>query len=151
MSETDLVGLRDALVEAMGEHLEFLRSMPLMAQSGDVVLTHAGVARGDGEALGNHRRCSGGTRLRTRLARAGQTGGAWALRRRGSVDRPGRICVDTGAYYSGRLTAVRLDEGVEFLSVTNKGSGPMMRGLFSVAFPSRAFSDWRRIGRAGGR
>jgi serine/threonine protein phosphatase 1 len=34
-----------------------------------------------------------------------------------AVDRPGRICVDTGAYYSGRLTAVRLDEDVEFLSV----------------------------------
>jgi serine/threonine protein phosphatase 1 len=32
LSETDLVGLRDALVEAMGEHLDFLRSMPLMAQ-----------------------------------------------------------------------------------------------------------------------
>jgi len=27
--------------------------------------------------------------------------------------------VDTGAYYSGRLTAVRLDDGVGFVSVRN--------------------------------
>jgi serine/threonine protein phosphatase 1 len=28
----------------------------------------------------------------------------------------GRICVDTGAFYSGRLTAVRLDAGEAFLT-----------------------------------
>ncbi len=38
------------------------------------------------------------------------------------VSRPGRVCVDTGAYYSGVLTAVRLDEGEAFLS-----TGPAAR------------------------
>jgi serine/threonine protein phosphatase 1 len=118
LSEPDLVDLRDALVEAMGDHLAFLRGLPVMAQSGDVVLTHAGVARDDGEALGNHRAMLWGDTSSDpdwpapgKLVVHGHYDGANA------VDRPGRICVDTGAYYSGRLTAVRLDEDVEFLSV----------------------------------
>lgn len=120
LSETDLVGIRDRLADAMGEHLEFLRGLPLMAQSGDVVLTHAGVARGDGEALGNHRAMLWGDTSSDpdwpapgKLVVHGHYDGA------DPVDRPGRICVDTGAYYSGRLTAVRLDEGVEFMTVTS--------------------------------
>jgi serine/threonine protein phosphatase 1 len=76
-------------VEAMGDHLEFLRSLPLMAQSGDVVLTHAGVARGDGEALGNHRAMLwGDTSSDPDWPAPGQTGGAWALRRRESRGPP---------------------------------------------------------------
>jgi len=35
------------------------------------------------------------------------------------ISTRGRICVDTGAYYSGVLTAVRLDAGEAFLSVSS--------------------------------
>jgi len=31
------------------------------------------------------------------------------------VNRPGRICIDTGAYYSGVLTSARIDTEVTFL------------------------------------
>lgn len=37
--------------------------------------------------------------------------------------RPGRICVDTGAYYSGILSAVRLDGGDEIISVRGTPGG----------------------------
>jgi serine/threonine protein phosphatase 1 len=124
MSETDLVSLRDQLVEALGEHLEFLRELPLMARSGDVVFTHAGVGEGDGEALANQQAMLWGDRgadpdwpAPGKLVVHGHYDDVDA------VDRPGRICVDTGAYYSGRLTAVRIDDGTEFLTVTNKGAG----------------------------
>lgn len=123
LTEVDLVTLRNALAEALGEHLEFLRNMPVMAKSGDVVFTHAGVARGDGEGLTNHRAMLWGD---------GSADPDWPAPGKlvvhghyddaGPVDRPGRICVDTGAYYSGRLTAVRLDEGVGFMSVTSAGA-----------------------------
>jgi serine/threonine protein phosphatase 1 len=32
------------------------------------------------------------------------------------VSEAGRICVDTGAYYTGQLTAVRLDRDEAFLT-----------------------------------
>jgi diadenosine tetraphosphatase ApaH/serine/threonine PP2A family protein phosphatase len=35
------------------------------------------------------------------------------------VETPTRICVDTGAYYTGRLTAVRLDAETGYLHVTS--------------------------------
>lgn len=119
LSETDLVSLRDDLVEAMGDHLEFLRGLPLMAKSGDVVFSHAGVAQGDAEGTLNQMALLWGDP---------SADATWPAPGKlvvhghyddvDPVDRPGRICVDTGAYYSGRLTAVRLDDGVGFLSVT---------------------------------
>jgi serine/threonine protein phosphatase 1 len=120
LTDLDLVGIRDALAEAMGEHLEFLRSLPLMAQSGDVVFTHAGLGHGDGDALGNHHAMLwGDTASDPDWPAPGKLVVHGHYDDMEPVDRAGRICVDTGAYYSGRLTAVRLDESVEFLSVTN--------------------------------
>ena len=55
LTDLDLVAIRDGLVEAMGESTSnSCSSLPLMAQSGEAVFTHAGVGKGDGDALGNH-------------------------------------------------------------------------------------------------
>jgi serine/threonine protein phosphatase 1 len=91
-----------------------------MAQSGDAVFTHAGVGKDDGDDLGNQQAMLWGDTSSDpdwpapgKLVVHGHYDGMEP------VDRPGRICVDTGAYYSGRLTAVRLDDGVGFVSVRN--------------------------------
>jgi serine/threonine protein phosphatase 1 len=117
-SDDDLIGLRDALAGAMGEHLDFLRTLPCHATSGDVVFTHAGLAPGDADALRDtramlwgHHGSEGDWPAPGKLLVHGHYDAA------DPVDRPGRICVDTGAYYSGRLTAVRLDDRCSFLSV----------------------------------
>lgn len=117
-TDDDLLDLGDALERAMGPHLDFLKSLPFHARSGDVIFTHAGLAPGDAETLGN---------LRAMLWGHASSDTDWPAPGRlvvhghyddaAPVDRPGRICVDTGAYYSGTLTAVRLDEGVNFLTV----------------------------------
>lgn len=118
LTDADLVALRDALVDAMGEHLEFIRAMPIMDRSGDTVFTHAGVARGDGDALTDQRAMLwGDTSSDPDWPAPGKLVVHGHYDDADPVDRPGRICVDTGAYYSGRLTAVRLDADVAFLSV----------------------------------
>lgn len=117
-SETNLIDLRDALEAAMGDHLKFLRALPLHRTSGDVIFVHAGIAAGDGETLRNERVMMWGDSASDpdwpvpgKLIVHGHYD-APSL-----VDRPGRICVDTGAYYSGQLTAAVLDEGHTFMSV----------------------------------
>lgn len=120
LTDLDLVAIRDGLVEAMGEHLEFLRSLPLMAQSGEAVFTHAGVGKDDGDDLCNHHAMLwGDTSSDPDWPAPGKLVVHGHYDDMDPVDRPGRICVDTGAYYSGRLTAVRLDDGVGFVSVRN--------------------------------
>jgi serine/threonine protein phosphatase 1 len=112
-----LVAARDHLAAVLGRHLAFLKGLKFFARSGDVVFSHAGVNPGDvmlGEdrkaLLWGHPACRGPEPLPgLRLVH-------------GHFDAPepvvhrGRICVDTGAFYSGRLTAVRLDAGEAFLT-----------------------------------
>jgi serine/threonine protein phosphatase 1 len=117
-SDDELLDLRDALANAMGRHLDYLDTLPFFAKSGDVIFTHAGLAPGDAEDLRSTRAMLWGHEAQDddwpapgRLLVHGHYDAP------GPVDRPGRICVDTGAYYSGRLTAVRLDADVGFLTV----------------------------------
>jgi serine/threonine protein phosphatase 1 len=102
----------------MGEHLQFIRELPLYRRSGDVIFVHAGIAAGDGETLRNERAMMWGDSASDpdwpvpgKLIVHGHYDCA------SPIDRPGRMCVDTGAYYSGQLTAAVLDEGHAFLSV----------------------------------
>lgn len=118
LTDVDLVAIRDAAEAAMAPHLEFLRRLPTFTTSGDVLFTHAGVAQGglgpapdDAVLLWGRDVHQGDWPAPGKLVVHGHFDAI------DPVDRPGRICVDTGAYYSGRLTAVRLDEGVGFLSV----------------------------------
>ena len=108
-----------ALAAAMGPALDFLRNdLCAIHESGAVVFVHAALVPGrplaaqDEEALlwGDRRFLARGW-AQDRLVVHGHTAAAEP------VVAPGRICVDTGAYYSGRLTAVRLDgAGHAFLS-----------------------------------
>ena len=108
----DAATLRDLakrLRAAMGEHLPFLQALPLSWRSGDVLCTHAGIDPEDPGAMDEDVVLWG----RAHFPETGPVPGLRVVH--GHYDAPepvitdGRICVDTGAYYSGRLTAVRLD------------------------------------------
>jgi len=110
LDATAYQNLAARLRAAMGNHLEFLRNLPLAYRSGDVLCVHAGVdpAHPDGRDEDN---------VLWGKARFPETGPVEGLRVvHGHYDAPepvvtdGRICVDTGAYYTGQLTAVRLDQ-----------------------------------------
>jgi serine/threonine protein phosphatase 1 len=114
-----LARVRNDLAAALGRHRDFLTSLSLTEQSGDVLFTHAGVnpacadPRADPDAiLWGCADFGGETPVPGRRIVHGHFDAV------APVSHPGRICVDTGAYYSGRLTAVRLDETEEFLTVT---------------------------------
>jgi serine/threonine protein phosphatase 1 len=116
--EEDLIRARDQLSAAMGAHKAFLEGLQPMARSGQVVFVHAGV-NPDNPDLGEDRQsllwghpaCRGAAPLPGLRIVHGHFDAPEP------VVHPGRICVDTGAYYSGRLTAVRLDHDTAFLSV----------------------------------
>lgn len=114
----ELISISDALSDEMGTHVAFLRSCKFQHRSGDVIFTHAGVEP------------------ETDLEK--QTEDALLWGRSTFLESPlpphlrfvhghfddidpvlttNRICVDTGAYYTGILTAVRLDQGCELLAV----------------------------------
>lgn len=113
-ARTDAAGwiaARDAFAAALpAEHLDLLRGLRLWAEHGDYLFVHAGVRPGvplerqdprdllwiRGEFLGADRACE-------RVVVHGHTPAeaAWLGR--------WRIGLDTGAYATGRLTAVRLD------------------------------------------
>ncbi len=115
--------IAQSLAETMGHHLTFLENLLPMARSGDFMFSHAGI---------NPKRDTQNQQIRDLV---------WGHREflcekpvpgfcfvHGHFDGaeplslPGRICVDTGAYYSGILTAVRLDAGTAFLSVNAQGA-----------------------------
>jgi serine/threonine protein phosphatase 1 len=117
-SEDELVELRDALEVAMGEHVSFLRSLPSHYLSGDVIFAHAGIAPGDAQTLSNQRAMIWGhPASESDWPAHGKLLVHGHYDTLAPVDRPGRICVDTGAYYTGQLTAARLDSDSSFLSV----------------------------------
>jgi serine/threonine protein phosphatase 1 len=99
--------LASQLHQAMGPHIAFLRSLPLFHISGNVAFAHAGMNPADGRdttsLLWGH----------PEFLKPNPIPGLRVVH--GHYDHidpvihPGRVCVDTGAYYSGTLTAVRLD------------------------------------------
>lgn len=109
--------LRDDLVAALGADLDFLAALAPSHRAGNVFFAHAGadpelpLAAQPPEALlwGSER-----------FLRAERADGVWVVYGHFVVERAeaarGRIPVDTGAYFSGRLTAARLAGGeVAFL------------------------------------
>ena len=115
----DLAPARDALVEAMGPHLAFLSDrLALSHRSGNVLFVHAAAdpdtAPDDQpeEAL-----LWGAPDFEGRP----RSDGLWVVHGHTVVSTPraqaGRVAVDTGAYFSGRLTAARIDgDALDFLS-----------------------------------
>ncbi len=114
----DLMELREELMAAVAPFKEFLLSLKRLEISGTVVFVHAGLdpdapldAQPDAATLWGQ--APSGKAL-------GMTGykvvhGHFASYE--PVSLQDRICVDTGAYFSGRLTAVRLDDDETFLHV----------------------------------
>lgn len=111
--------LRDGLLAALGPTVDVLRGMPLHCRSGDVVFVHAGLAPG-----GQARFTDADTMLwgDPGFLTPSPVPGLRVVHGHYDSLEPavfsGRVCIDTGAYHSGRLTALRLDDGEALLSVT---------------------------------
>ncbi len=107
----DLVTVADSLRAAMGHHVSFLAGLQGMHRSGDVIFIHAGLdptrdlgdQDDDATLWGRSEFVDEGGFPGVRVVHGHYDS-------REVVSTPRRICVDTGAYYSGRLTAVRLDD-----------------------------------------
>ena len=117
------IRVRDVLSDRLAPYSALFQKFRLSLRSGDVMFSHAGVDpdksvdRQDETALvWGHPRFLVDTPVPEVRVVHGHFDAA------DPVSRPGRICVDTGAYYSGVLTAVRLDAGEAFLSVRS-GTG----------------------------
>lgn len=118
LRETDLLATADALRAAMGPHIALIEKMELMVRSGDMVFSHAGLrpdrptdAQATNDLIWGHP----GFLCNLPVPGLKVVHGHWD--HSDPISLPGRICVDTGAYYSGRLTAVRLDDDEAFISV----------------------------------
>ncbi|WP_299684358.1 metallophosphoesterase [uncultured Tateyamaria sp.] len=104
---------RDALAEAMGPDLvAWLVSLPPLWQSGNVAVVHAGAdpdrpmnEQSDHDLHWGH----------PAFFKRRRRDGIWVVHGHTIVANPqardGRISIDTGAYASGRLTGVRLEDG----------------------------------------
>lgn len=107
--------LRDQLVAAMGPQIDVLRAMPTHFVSGNVLFTHAGAS--PQRPLQDTKAMVWG---HPEFPQNGPVQGLRVVHGHYDYIEPvsdaGRICVDTGAYYTGRLTAVRLDSGEAFLT-----------------------------------
>ncbi len=115
----DLAPARDALVAAMGPHLTFLEErLSLSHRSGNVLFVHAAAdPRAPPEQQAEETLLWGAPGFE-RVARAD---GVWVVHGHTVVSAPraeaGRVAIDTGAYFSGRLTAARIDgDRLDFIS-----------------------------------
>ncbi|WP_424928676.1 metallophosphoesterase [Amaricoccus tamworthensis] len=118
-SDAELTRLRDELKQAMGPHLDFLSTLPLSFRSGDVFFAHAGIDPARPLSDQSERALLWGKS--SFLTEDGLPGVKVVHGHYDSADvvsTPGRICVDLGAYYSGCLCAVRLDDEVNVIKVT---------------------------------
>ncbi len=114
-SASQMVSAAQALRAALGDGIErWLRSLPLVYNSGNIWVTHAGADpalpmpdQSRQSLLWGHKNFSGTPR----------TDGQWVAHGHTIFDQPevrdGRIAVDTGAFFSGRLTAARLSPSGE--------------------------------------
>lgn len=122
----DFQRVRDQLAEKLEPYMGFLEGLPRTVVSGKVVFVHASLdpacsldAQPDEATLWGtppSGRAMGMPGMR-------MVHGHFAASK--PVSRPNRICVDTGAYYSGCLTAIRLDESEAFLKVTSADLSPI--------------------------
>lgn len=128
-----LTAMRDAFLSVLPNGLlEWIGERPLMWLENELAVIHAGANPGvaldaqvEKDMLWGHRE------FRTRR----RTDGLWIVHGHFIVSEPlvtaGRISVDTGAYHSGRLTAVRLDsEGLRFIETrsTERHQMPSLDG-----------------------
>ena len=114
-----LVIARDALIEQAGRNcIDWLRALPLVWQSGNVAVSHAG---GDPSRAIEPRRGHGLLWGHRDFLSKQRGDGLWMAHGHFIVPqahmRAGRIAIDTGAYSTGRLSAAIVEPGsVRFLS-----------------------------------
>lgn len=118
--QSDQIGLhraRDELAVATKHHLDFFESLIRIYRSGDVVFAHAGFDPGlDDDSQIDDVILWGDGDCKPTLGGAGTRVVHGHFDNPNPISLPERICVDTGAFYTGTLTAVRLDSGETFLS-----------------------------------
>lgn len=103
------------------EHIAFLRELPLTLSLPGTVFVHAGLRPGidsverqhEGDLLWIRDEFFDAPPTRDRLVVHGHTPAPEP------VSLPGRICVDTGAFATGTLTAARLQQGEPVVFLTN--------------------------------
>jgi serine/threonine protein phosphatase 1 len=105
--------LRDALREALGPGLEdWLRALPSVWQSGNLVITHAGADPAKAIEDQDPATFRWG---HPKLGQVARRDGFWVLRGHVIYDDPlidaGVISIDTGAYATGRLTLAHFADG----------------------------------------
>lgn len=113
----EMQGLSNILLEAVpASHIRFLEDLPIMATHGDRVFVHAGIQPGiplsdqvDGDLMW----------IREPFLAQGPGLPVTVIHGHTASTEPvfgsGRICVDTGCYATGRLTAVKLTEDREII------------------------------------
>ncbi len=116
--EAELEDAAKRLADALGDLADWVDALPLTARFGNVHFVHAAAdpdlpldAQEPGTLLWGH----------GAFAERSRRDGQWVVHGHTVTDaaeaRDGRISIDTGAWFSGRLTAVRLRPGeAEFLS-----------------------------------
>ncbi len=124
-----LVDLAHDLRMAMGDHVAFLQSLLPYKRSGDVLFVHAGMDparriedQGEGAILWGQSDFIEQGGVEGLLVVHGHYDAADA------VVTPRRICLDTGAYYSGRLTAMRFDHEETLLVADVMDQAPSFPG-----------------------
>ena len=118
MDKDSLTTLASELSQAMGDHIAFLRSSLVpYHESGDVVFVHADLAPGVPLAEQDPHILTWG--------HPDQPCAAWMEGKLvvhghypdvDPMESEGRMCIDTGAFYTNKLTCLRLDEGTGFLN-----------------------------------
>jgi serine/threonine protein phosphatase 1 len=119
MKSNEFKQLRDKFRVKLGENIEeWLRSLHVSWQSGNIFLSHAGADPTCGlDAQTNERLLWG----QGSTPPAARTDGIWTVQGHVIVKSPqvveGQVFIDTGAYATHKLTAARFDDrGVTFLS-----------------------------------
>lgn len=114
MEGEDLVAVAARLAEAAAPDIALLRTLPAWTRFGNVIFAHAGADPELPPELQSDRTLIWGT---SRFFSLPRKDGMWVVYGHYVVDEAaaagGRIAVDTGAYYSGVLSAVRLEDGAE--------------------------------------
>ena len=111
-AEGEALRLRGALIEALGPHLGFIEKLRVSHHAGNLLFAHAGADPAlpiDEQEIATL--LWGCKSFRT----TDRDDGFWVVHGHFVVERPaaerGRIAVDTGAYFSDRLTAARIAGG----------------------------------------
>jgi serine/threonine protein phosphatase 1 len=118
-ADGEALRVRSALIEALGRHLGFIEGLRVSHHDGNLFFAHAGADPAlptDEQDIATLLWGCESFRITDR------DDGVWVVHGHFVVERPvaerGRIAVDTGAYFSGRLSAARITDGaVTFLQV----------------------------------